>query len=846
MADFSQYTNQFKERIHRFPGWIKQKLYRLRKVRPDWRKAFSIALFTTAVGILSLLLFCIAVYQGAFGPLPTYAELKDIKNYNASEVYADDGVILGKYYIENRISADFEEITPNLINALIATEDARFFEHRGVDLRAFLRVVIKSILLFDESSGGGSTLSQQLAKNLFPRQHYGPLTLPVAKIKEMLVARRLEQVYSKEQLLNLYLNTVPFGENVYGIKVASRKFFNKAPEKLRTEEAAMLVGMLKANTRYSPVRNPERALTRRNTVINQMAKYAYLSQKEADSLKSLPLELDYRRDGSNRGLATYFREHLRQVLEETLQDIKKADGTPYNLYTDGLKVYTTINSRMQRYAEEAVEEQMAKIQAAFDEHWKDRIPWGNEDNLRKAVQQTVRYRQLKKKGLSKKQIEEIFNRPVHMNIFDWEKGNISKIMSPLDSVKYYLTLLNTGFLAIEPGTGLIRAWVGGIDHQFFKYDHIKSKRQVGSTFKPVVYASALQNGMLPCEYTQNQRLTYTTPDNKQWTPKNADGKYEGVYSMEGGLSHSINTVTVQIMQRSTLDSVRQLAAQMGITSPIIPMPAIALGAVEASLWDMVRVYGTFANRGKRPDLHYLDRIETRDGKLLAEFQRPNPRYFKTILREDHAAMMIKMMESVVDSGTARRLKYEFRLYNDIAGKTGTTQNHTDGWFLGFTPKLVAGAWVGADDPRIHFRSMRLGQGSKTALPIWGRFMSKVFEDPEFKPMKYAKFPPLVDTTWALMQCPPFLEEMPVIAGLQTDYQQNPTLYNQLYSDLADYRDQEINSQLRQRRPNESDAEYYERMREYNERINQREGQRENLKKFWSDVLFGDKKNQNNR
>lgn len=841
MVDFSRYKKASRDWIRQLPGHARDQWRRLRHSRPNWRKLASISLIAVAASLLALLVFCLSVYQGAFGALPSYAELKNIQNYTASEVYSEDEVILGKYYIENRINADFEEITPTLINALVATEDARFFDHRGVDLRAFFRVLVKSILLSDESSGGGSTLSQQLAKNIFPREELGVLTLPVAKVKEMLIARRLEQIYSKEELLSLYLNTVPFGENIYGIKVASRRFFNKAPDRLLPEEAAVLVGMLKANTFYNPARNPDNALVRRNTVLNQMAKYGYLEERQADSLKQLPIELDYRRDGNTRGLAAYFREHLRQVLEPLLAEHKKPDGSSYNLYTDGLKIYTTIDARMQRYAEEAVREQMIELQAAFREHWGERSPWRSDAALQRAVERTERYQQLKQEGRSDKAIERVFNTPVHMVLFDWEKGDVSKTMTPLDSVKYYLAMLNTGFLAMEPQSGLVKAWVGGIDHKYFKYDHVKSRRQVGSTIKPVVYASALRSGMLPCEYTENQLRTYITPDNKEWTPQNADGKYEGVYSMEGGLSHSVNTVTVQVLQRTGIDSVRQLARLMGIDAPIPAVPAIALGAAEASLWEMVQVYGAFANRGRRPDLHYLDRIETSDGRVLIEFNRPNARRFPRVLRQDHADMMIKMMESVVDSGTARRLKYEFGLYNDIAGKTGTTQYQTDGWFLGFTPRIVAGAWVGADDPNIRFRSMRLGQGSKTALPIWGRFMRKVYDDPELKRFKYGSFSPPNDTAWALMQCPPILDEMPIMASLQDDYQEDPAFFNRLYSDLADYRDQEVNIQLKQRRANESEAEYYERMRRYNERLMRRDDRREKLKKVWSEVLFGKKK-----
>jgi penicillin-binding protein 1A len=795
-----------------------------------------------AAGIVFLLLLAVLVYYGAFGRLPTYNDLRAIRNHTASEVYAEDGVLLGKYYVQNRINADFEEISPHVIHALIATEDARFFEHRGIDARAVMRVIIKSILLFDDSAGGGSTLSQQLAKNLFPREKTGLLSVPVAKFREMFVARRLEQLYTKEELLNLYLNTVPFGENVYGIKVAAHRFFGKSPDRLKIHEAALLVGILKANTYYNPVRNPERALQRRNTVIGQLVKYGYIEEEEGNALKSLPLELNYQPEGNNQGLATYFREHLRQELESTLKKYKKPDGSSYNLYTDGLKIYTTIHSRMQRYAEEAVREHLSRLQDAFVKQWGKDAPWNDEDMLVAALRQSPRYQRLKERGLPEEQIRQIFETPVSMTVFDWEKGQVDRTMSPLDSVRHHLALLNTGFLAAEPGTGLVRAWVGGISHRFFQYDHVKSRRQVGSTIKPVVFAAALSNGMLPCEYTINELRTY--PEYKNWQPRNADGEYGGAYSMEGALAHSINTVTVEIMRRAGLDKVRALARQMGVEGTIPNEAAISLGALEASLWEMTSVYGAFANRGLRPEWHYLDRIETADGRLIAEFERPDSRRFSRVLESDQAELMVRMMQSVVDSGTARRLKYEFKVAGPIAGKTGTTQKQTDGWFVGFTPTLVAGAWIGADNPQVRFRSMRLGQGSSSALPIWGRFMRKVQQDPDLKAWRGGRLPMPSDTLLDWMKCPQFLPEMPIIADLMEEYYRNPAFFQQMYTDLAEEREREIQIQLKRRRNNETEEEYYERMLRYNERLikreERREENREKLKEFWSEKLFGNK------
>lgn len=839
----SQQEPQFSENI-RARAWqrllaFREKAQRFYSRNPKLSIAGLIAGGAALLGGGVLFLTALLVYSGLLGPLPGYPELRAIRNYNASEVYSEDGVLLGKYFIENRINADLEEISPNIIHALVATEDARFFEHSGIDLRAGLRVLVKSILLSDESSGGGSTLSQQLAKNLYPRREYMMLSMLVNKLREMFIARRLEKVYTKEELLRLYLNTVSFSENIYGIKVASQRFFNKAPGELNVEEAAVLVGMLKATTYYSPVRHPERALQRRNVVLRRMSAYGHLTAAEYDSLKALPLNVRYYKEGNNQGLATYFREHLRQELEEVLEDYTKPDGTPYNLYTDGLRIYTTLDARLQGYAEAAVQEHMAWLQEAFDKEWRKGRPWGDNSVLGRAVERSERYQWLKAKGLPQEEIEKIFSTPAPMTVFSWKGGEEEREMSPLDSIKYYLTVLNTGFLAMDPSTGLVKAWVGGIDHKYFKYDHvIQARRQVGSTFKPIVYATALQSGMLPCEYTYNRQVAYAQYEN--WTPRNSDGEYGGVYSMEGALARSVNAVAVEILMRTGIDSVRQLAEAMGVDGYIPKTPSIALGTAEASLADMVQVYGAFANRGVRPGMHYLDRIETSEGDTLAIFARPDPRRFPAVLTEAHADMMIRMMESVVDSGTARALRYQFGLYNDLAGKTGTTQNQSDGWFIGFNPRLVAGVWVGAELPQVHFRSMRLGQGSTSALPIFGKFMRSVYRDPHFKDIRYARFAEPADTIKALMACPPYLEEMPILAGYQDGYFYFPDersllerLLNQPYTD-----EQGRVINVPPRRPDETDEQYLQRLQEYQDRLQRRDERREKRKEFWSKLLFG--------
>ncbi len=835
----SAYNSTFWQRVGTQTSirWERTKIWL--RLPENRKKLFKWGVVAAGTGFLFVCLLAVLVYVGAFGKLPTYTDLKAIQNYTASQVYAEDKVQLGKYYVQNRINAGMEEISPNVLNALVATEDARFFEHRGIDLRAWVRVLVKSVLLMDDSAGGGSTLSQQLAKNLYPRTRYWVLSTFINKVKETYVARRLERTYSKDELLNLYLNTVPFGEDIYGIKVASQRFFNIAPKQLRVEQAAVLVGMLKGNTLYNPVRHPKNALKRRNVVMAQMVKYKHISKADYDKLQKLPLGIKYNKEGHNEGLATYFREHLRLEVEDILQDYTKPDGSPYNLYTDGLRIYTTINSRMQRYAEEAVQEHMGKLQKDFYDNWKNRkAPWNNEKILLAAKKRSPRYLALQEQGVATAEIDKIFATPIRMRVFDWKEGEVERTMSPLDSLRYYLGILQTGFLAMEPQTGLIKAWVGGNDYQFFQYDHVKSRRQVGSTFKPIVYAAALENGMFPCEYTENQEVTYS--EYKNWKPRNAGGAYGGVYSMEGALSESVNAVSVAIILRAGVSPVRKLAKNMGLEGSIPNEPSIALGTADASLYEMVNAYGTFANRGRRPTPHYLDRIETADGKLIVKFDRPNPNRFPQMLTTTHADMMIKMLQSVINSGTGRRLRYEFGLGNEIGGKTGTTQNNSDGWFVGFTPKLVAGAWVGAETPQVHFRSTSIGQGGYSALPIWGRFMRKVNADSQLKSWRWGKFPTPADSVTALMQCPHFLPEMPMYVD-ELGLPDTPGFFGRLLYNFKDNEDgtpREVNGEeVRSRRPSESNQEYLKRIEREVEKDDKKDDRREKRKKFWNKLLF---------
>lgn len=719
----------------------------------------KVFLWTGLVGVLSLALLVLLVYSGALGELPGYAELRNIRNNTASEVYSEDGITLGRYFMENRVNASIDEISPHIIQALISTEDARFFKHNGIDIRAWVRVLIRTVLLSDESGGGGSTLSQQLAKNLYPRRPYPFLSTVINKFREMFTAMRLERTYSKETLLNLYLNTVAFSENTYGVKVAAQRFFSTTPQRITIVQAATLIGMLKGPTIYNPVRYPERALQRRNTVINQMARYGYLEPEQAERLKAKPLGLQYQKDGTNRGLATHFRENLRLELERLLADYRKPDGSPYNLYTDGLKIYTTINGRMQRYAEEAVREHLSGLQLEFNRSWKGvKAPWEDPALLKSAMKQSVRYKSLKEAGLSEREINNIFNTPVATRIFSWKGREETREMTPMDSIRYHLAMLRAGFMAMDPRTGVILAWVGGADFQFFQYDQVKSRRQVGSTFKPIVYAAALMEGIPPCTYTENVQTTYS--EYTDWSPANADDQYGGFYSMEGALSKSINTVAVDMLMQVGVGKVRTLANDMGISNNIPKVPAIALGAANASLREMLLVYATLANKGRRPLIHYLDRIETADGTVLQRFSRPSPSAFRQVVPEENAAMITRMLQTAVNEGTGIRLRSEYGFTIDIAGKTGTTQNNTDGWFLGYTPRLVAGVWVGAELPQVHFRTTALGQGARSALPVWAKFIKKVHNDGTLTPWRGGTFEPLPEPVAEMMACPPFLEQDP--------------------------------------------------------------------------------------
>jgi len=687
--------------------------------------------------------FILLVLAGIFGKLPDSQSLKQIQNPVASEVYTADGVLMGTYYIQNRQFLEPSAIPENIKNALIATEDVRFYKHRGIDTRSLFRVFFKTLLLRKQGSGGGSTLTQQLAKNLFPRDDHGTFRTPVNKIKEMAVARRMEKIYTKDEILEMYLSTVPFGENTYGIKAASRRFFNKDPQELLLEEATTLVGMLKATHSYNPVKNPERARSRRNVVLAQMSKYDYLEPGVADSLQELALEVDYHPLPHNAGIAPYFREFIRGEMELWCQEHYKNESEQYNLYTDGLKVYTTIDSRLQQYAEEAMKSHMTHLQKIIEKQWEGDDIWKGLKEKQLLINFDGEYRS----GMAAEEA-------LKMEVFSWE-GLQEREYNTLDSIKHYLKFLQTGFMAMDVHRAEIKAWVGGIDHEYFKYDHVLAKRQAGSTFKPLVYLEALEQGISPCDYFANDSIVYDAYD--EWTPRNADRSYGGYYSMKGALIHSVNTVSVELLMQVGIDSVVELSQNAGIDSPLPEVPSLALGTGAVSLYEMMGVYQAIANHGVAKEPVYITRIEDRNGKVLDQVESEVEG--REICSPENADLMVEMLKGVVNDGTAAGLRMKYRIPGDIAGKTGTTQNYTDGWFIGFTPDLVAGAWVGGDLQNVRFQNMRYGQGAYTAMPIWAAFMKSAFQDDHWSKLQNDTF--LISTnTQELLLCDDFSEKKP--------------------------------------------------------------------------------------
>lgn len=688
--------------------------------------------------VAATIFFVLLVWIGFFGALPDKKHLTEIHHPVASEVYSADSVLLGRYFVQDRSPVQGKDIPETLKQALVATEDVRFYEHKGVDVKSLVRVLIKTLLLHHESSGGGSTITQQLAKNVYPRRSYVMLSLPINKIREMIIAARIEEVHSKDDIIVLYLNTIPFADNTYGIKTAADRFFSTQVKDLTIEQSAMLVGMLKATHNYNPRLFPERAVRRRNLVIAQMEKYDFISPEQKMALQAKPLALDYNNIRHSAGRAPYFRAYIKQELLEWCKEHRKPDGNTYNLYTDGLKIYTTIDSRLQAYAEAGMEKQMKSLQQKFASQLNKKQL--NDAALRK-VHRLPQYRSLKAAGLSEKQILETLKKPVKTRIYTWD-GIKEVDMSIYDSIKHHMQFLQAGVLGMEPGSGDLKVWVGGIDHRFFQYDHVRpgTKRQVGSTLKPLLYAAALEEGISPCRYISARKTEYTNMDS--WTPANTDEEtYDRKYSMEGGLSGSVNTVSVKLLEKTGIHDAINIARKMGITSELPEVPSLALGTPSISMMEMVTAYATLANGGEYVKPRYLLAIADRQGNVVENFEEDEEKPERAISRES-AQMMVHMLKSVVSEGTGSSLRTRFGIQNEVAGKTGTTQLNVDGWFIAITPRLVIGSWVGADDPKLHFRSTSLGQGSSTALPITAYFLQKVNADKSLREISKAKFPPL--------------------------------------------------------------------------------------------------------
>lgn len=718
-----------------------------------------------AVGAVVLLFSAIA--KGSIGYMPPVEQLENPIDKYASQVVSADGKTLATYAHsqDNRIFVNYNDLSPDLVKALIATEDVRFAEHSGIDAQGLFRAVVKRGILMQKSGGGGSTITQQLAKQLFSPSADNVMERLFQKPIEWVIAVQLERFYTKEEIINMYLNKFDFLYNAVGIQSAARVYFGKTPKTLKIEEAATLVGMCKNPSYFNPVRHNDRTRGRRNTVLEQMLKAGYITQAECDSLKKLPLTIHFSRMDHKDGLAPYFREYLRLTLtakkperknyrgwqmqqfkEDSLawetnpmygwcNKNKKPDGEFYNLYTDGLKIYTTIDSRMQKYAEDAVREHIGGyLQSAFfkEKKGKSYAPFshdlrqGEVDTIfMRAMHQTDRYRAMKKSGASEKEIKAAFNESVEMRVFSWD-GAIDTIMSPMDSIRYHKSFLRTGFMSMDPRTGHVKAYVGGIDYNDFQYDMVNGgRRQIGSTIKPFLYSLAMIEGISPCDEMLHVQQRLTDENGKLWEPRNANKKLIGeMVSVQWGLQNSDNWVTAWLMSQLSPYTFVRLLHSFGLKNEMDPVISICLGTPDVSVGEMVSAYTTFANKGIRVEPLYVTRIEDMSGNTIANF---NPQ-MSEVLTEDASYKMLHMLKNVIDGGTGGRVRSRYGIKAPMGGKTGTTQNNSDGWFMGFTPSLVSGVWVGGEDRSIHFDRMSEGQGASMALPIYGLYMQKVYAD----------------------------------------------------------------------------------------------------------------------
>jgi penicillin-binding protein 1A len=684
---------------------------------------------------------------GLFGDLPTFDQLENPKSNLATEIISEDGIVLGKYFFENRSKEKYSEFPKNLISALISTEDIRFREHSGVDGRALLRAIIGA-LTGNSGSGGASTITQQLAKMLFTQQPSSGAERVMQKLKEWIISTQLEKRYTKDEILTMYLNRFDWVNNAVGIKSASSVYFNKEPIDLNVEESAMLVGMLKNPALYNPNRRKELTESRRNVVLSQMNKYDFISDSLYDTLLGQPIKLDFKQASHNEGLAPYFREYLRGWLKNWCSNHKKADGRKYNLYTDGLKVHTTINSRLQQFAEEGMKTHISSLQKDFYKHWKGytNAPYPEEFNdslinviINQGMRRSERHRKLKKAGKSDEEIKRIFKKKVPMTLFSWN-GEIDTVLSPRDSIWYNKYFLHSGMMSMDPKTGFVKAYVGGINYRYFKYDHVVvGKRQVGSTFKPFLYALAMQEGYSPCYEIPNVPVVFDKEKwglAKDWVPKNSgDDEFDDLsLTLKFGLANSINSVTAYIMKQFGPQAVVDLAKKIGIKSKILAVPSLCLGTFDLSVYEMVGAYSTFVNKGVWTEPIFITKIEDKNGVILEEF---TPKTQEAMSKET-ADLMVRLLQGVVDGvysptvgktrGTGVRLRFKYGFQNEMGGKTGTTQNQSDGWFMGITPNLVSGVWTGCEDRSAHFRDIYFGQGANMALPVYAEYLQRVYAD----------------------------------------------------------------------------------------------------------------------
>ena len=677
-------------------------------------------------GFLLGALFILSVGLGLFGKLPSFQDLENPKSNLASEVISSDDVVLGTYFVQNRSNVKYEELSPFLVEALVSIEDKRFYQHSGIDFRRTFTIIFYNLI---GKKQGASTITQQLALNLFSEgRARQPVKRVIQKFQEWITAVRLERNYTKEEIITMYFNTVDFGAyQTFGIKSAARTYFNTTPDQLNAQQAALLVGMLKGSGMYSPVRFPQRSIARRNTVLDAMRKRDVLTRDQYEALIREPMVLDMNISGYSAGPAPYFREVMKRDIQKLLADlsITKADGTPYDLDRDGLKIYTTIDSRMQKYAEEAQEEWMTSLQKSFDRQWKSTDPFKGENGklLEVGMRRSDRYRILKQAGLSEEEIKKDFMTPVPMTLFSWS-GNVDTVMTPLDSIRYNKLILRNAMMSMEPHTGYVRAWVGGINFEHYKYDQVKvGTRQVGSTAKPFTYAVAIDNGYYsPCFKVPNEPLVIGEGTPYEWRPRGTS--IGSPITLRDALANSQNYATAYMINEVGAKSVAALTKRMGITSDVPEYPSIALGAYDASIYDMVSAYSAFVNQGVRIEPIYILRIEDKNGTPIFEHA---PKITK-VLNSESAYIIVDMLKSVVERGTAQRLRWGYNLKYPMGGKTGTTNDNSDAWFIGITPQLVSGVWTGAEDRSISFHRMEEGQGARAAMPIFGLYMQKVYAD----------------------------------------------------------------------------------------------------------------------